>query len=257
MSVVTPFFAANWKMNKAVAEVAPFFQKLAVETKGAGKCAVVVAPPASHLSEAAKAIQGTGFALSGQNSGPAASGAFTGEIAPQVLKELGAGWTLIGHSERRHVFKEGDDLLGKRVAAALEAGLPIIFCVGETLEERRKGGTRAVVEQQLSLLAPLAGRLAGRVVIAYEPVWAIGTGENATPEQAEEVHTWIAAWGAKCFKDCPPILYGGSVKPDNAAALMSRRFVDGLLVGGASLEASSFAGIIRHGLSGWESKGKA
>jgi len=250
--VIRPLFAANWKMNKQVSEVRAYVQGFIQAALPLEKCEVVVAPPSTHLTTLGSEAQNRVFQIAGQNCGPAASGAFTGEIAPGMLKELGADWVLLGHSERRHVFHEDEALIGKRLSAALSAGLKVIFCVGETLSERKQGTTRAVIEKQLGNL-----KLAQKgkdLVVAYEPVWAIGTGEVATPEQAEEAHRWIAEWCGAELGQTPRILYGGSVKPENSAELMAQRHVDGLLVGGASLEAESFAAIIRHGVRGWESK---
>lgn len=255
MSLV-PFFAANWKMNKKTSEIRPFVEGLKNEASLPLKDGlVVVAPQAVQISQLVQEAKSY-LQVAGQNSGPAASGAFTGELSASSLKEAGAEWAIIGHSERRHVFKEDDELIGRRLSAALEAGLGLIFCIGETLSERKTGATRAVVEKQLAVLKPLAAKLSGgaKWVIAYEPVWAIGTGENATPAQAAEVHGWIADWLKRELSQVAAILYGGSVKPDNAAVLMQQPHVDGLLVGGASLEAASFAAIIRHGFEGFSRK---
>lgn len=244
----TRLFAANWKMNKKASEIAPFVRELSQKISGIDGVEIAVAPIMAHLPLLAASLQGTSLRLAAQNAGPAASGAFTGEVSGSQLKEIGVTYALIGHSERRHVFHEGKELLAKRLTAALEAGLSVIYCVGETLQERKAGATRKVVEEQLELLK---GRPTEALVVAYEPVWAIGTGENATPEQAEEVHGWIAEWLERQLKSSSiRILYGGSVKPDNAAGLMARKNVDGLLIGGASLEAQGFADIIRHGSKG-------
>lgn len=252
-----PVFAANWKMNKSAADVEPFFTSFNSAFGKISGCEVIVAPQSVHLGKLAPLASKLGVQTSAQNAGPAASGAFTGEVSPVAFKELGCAWTLVGHSERRHVFGEKEDLLLKRVVAATEAGLKILFCVGETLDERRAGKTISVVESQLSLLTKLPDALSakvwGPVVIAYEPVWAIGTGENATPAQAQEVHAQIRAWiarqkGAQAAHSIR-ILYGGSVKADNAGELMKQPDLDGLLVGGASLEANTFAEIIKKGLT--------
>jgi triosephosphate isomerase (TIM) len=249
-----PFFAANWKMNKSPKDVAPFVSGLVARGVAPEKNDILIAPPATHLSELVKSAHGTSILPCAQNSGPAASGAFTGEISPQLLKELGVGHVLIGHSERRHVFHEDDGLLSRRLKAAWEAGLSVIYCIGETLAERRQGATRAVVERQLELLTGFAGNPES-LTVAYEPVWAIGTGENASPEQAEEVHGWISQWLKKSLAvGTLRILYGGSVKADNAKSLMVKPHIDGLLIGGASLEVGSFADIIQHGRQGWDSK---
>lgn len=257
MSLI-PFFAANWKMNKKVGEIQPFIEGLVSQTPLPMKNGmVVVAPQAPHLSVFASEVKSMGvsaFEVSAQNCGPAGSGPFTGENAPSVLKDSGVEWVILGHSERRHVFKEDDDLIGKRLGAAIEGKLSLIFCIGETLAERKQGATRAVVEKQLAVLKPFKDKLASgivRWVVAYEPVWAIGTGENATPAQAAEVHGWISDWVRRELSQSPPILYGGSVKADNASVLMEQPHVDGLLVGGASLEAASFAAIIRNGFQGF------
>jgi len=251
-----PLFAANWKMNKAVADVAPFMKALwdrlqpLSQKLGAG-FEVVVAPSATHLSAARDAAKNTSIEIGAQNCGHAPSGAFTGEISPLVLKELGCSWVILGHSERRHVYLENDERVLGRLQAALKEGLLPILCVGETLSERKSGKTMAVVEKQLGVLK--SAEMAGKpVVIAYEPVWAIGTGENASPEQAEEVHQFIRNWLKTHFSadlsEKTRILYGGSVKPENSQSLMSQPNVDGFLVGGASLEAKSFAEIVENGL---------
>ncbi|MBI1860689.1 MAG: triose-phosphate isomerase [Deltaproteobacteria bacterium] len=254
-----PFFAANWKMNKSIAESGAFISslvdKLGESASGIGsQFAVVVAPPYTHLGLLADSVGDSRVQISAQNCGVAKSGAFTGEISPSVLKELGCDWAIIGHSERRHVFKEDEILLVARSKAALTESLGVIFCVGETLQDRRAGNTMKVVEGQLRSLGQLSGNSLSRMVLAYEPVWAIGTGENATPAQAEEVHAFMREWVGKAFsKDAAEavrILYGGSVKPDNAEVIMAQPDVDGLLVGGASLEPVTFAGVVLGGLKG-------
>ena len=242
----TPLFAANWKMNKLVKEVTPFFQALQETLKDVkGDYDVMIAPPATHLTSVPK---GSAFHLGSQNCGTTKFGAFTAEISPVVLKELGCQWVIVGHSERRHIYKEDDGLVLARMKAGLTEGLKVVLCVGETLQERKAGKTSNVVETQLAILS----KAWDRVVIAYEPVWAIGTGENATPEQAEEVHSFIRGWvtqrtSANVANELR-ILYGGSVKPENSQALMAQKNVDGFLVGGASLDPVIFAGVIRNGL---------
>ena len=254
-----PFFAANWKMNKSIVEsgafIASFIGKLGATASGVGsEFSVIVAPPYTHLGLMADSADGTKVQISSQNCGVAKAGAFTGEISPSVLKELGCDWTIIGHSERRHVFKEDETLVVARSRAALEEGLGIIFCVGETLQDRRAGKTMKVLEGQLKSLGMLVPSSLSRMVLAYEPVWAIGTGENATPAQAEEVHAFIRDWVGKAFSQEVAqglrILYGGSVKPDNAETIMAQPDVDGLLVGGASLDPLAFSGVVLGGLKG-------
>jgi len=243
----TPIFAANWKMNKSVKETPEFVPRLKAELVSAPAVPyeVIIAPSATHLSALAGALRGTTWKLSGQNCGQAKSGAYTGETSPVVLKELGCEYVILGHSERRHVYGEKDSLVLARLKAAVEEGLKVILCVGEKLEERKANQTFAVLDTQLAILKGLS--LGSQLVVAYEPVWAIGTGENASPEQAQEAHAYIR-------KNLGPagattaILYGGSVKPDNAAAILGKPDVDGFLVGGASLEPGSFAGVIKNGL---------
>lgn len=211
---------------------------------------VVVCPVATVLKSVADALDGTRIQVSGQNCWHAESGAFTGELSPQMLQDAGCTWTILGHSERRHIFRESDALLNEKLKFALASGLNVIFCIGETLEEREGGTMNDVLTRQL------AGGLSGlsdddfsNVVLAYEPVWAIGTGLTATPAQAEEAHAFVRGVVKEKFNgtvaDALRIQYGGSVKPDNAAELMSQQNVDGALVGGASLDAESFAAIVR------------
>jgi len=248
-SVRKPLFAANWKMNKTAAELSPFVGDLFTELAGPGAgevYQVLVAPPAVYLQALSVLARGKPMELAAQNCGTAASGAFTGELSPGMIRDVGANWALLGHSERRHVFGETDSLVEQRLKAALAGGLRVIFCVGETLEEREAAKTFAVLERQLQCLSGFDAAARARIVVAYEPVWAIGTGRNATPGQAQEVHSWIRRWAGNELR----LLYGGSVKPDNAESLMAQADVDGFLVGGASLEAKPFAAIIRGGLAG-------
>lgn len=245
-------------MNKAVAETGEFvsrFKALLADIPGtAGKSyEVVIAPPATHLATLALAVKGTAMEVGGQNCGTARAGAFTGEISPAVLKEVGCSHVILGHSERRHVYKEDDALIAARAKAALDEGLKVIFCVGEVLAERKENKTFQRVETQLSVLLDKAFVNSWpRLVIAYEPVWAIGTGETATPQQAQEVHAFIRKWvsdkGLGKEAAALRILYGGSVKPENSGQIMSQPDVDGLLVGGASLDPTAFAGIVKNGL---------
>lgn len=254
----TPIFAANWKMNKLVRESAEFVEKFTsamvdCPLKAGKDFEVLLAPSPTHLSTLAGLLKNTPFKLSAQNSGTTQFGAFTGETSPAVLKELGCDWVILGHSERRHVFKEDDALIMSRVHAALTEGLNVLLCVGEVLADRKAGNTFKTIETQLSKLKEsLPPGSISRLSLAYEPVWAIGTGEVATPEQAQEVHLFIRKWLAeKCnFEESTKIriLYGGSVKPDNSAQIMAQKDVDGLLVGGASLDPATFAGVIKSGL---------
>jgi triosephosphate isomerase (TIM) len=252
-----PVYAANWKMNKALAEVEGFVgtlrKRLSELPRRAGvDYETVVAPTALHLPLLVKAAAGSPIQPSAQNCGYEKAGAFTGEISPETLKELGCPWVILGHSERRHVFQESDALIAKRLKAALDCGLKVILCVGEKLEARQSGKTLEVVAGQLSLLkdAGFAGRW-DQLVLAYEPVWAIGTGETATPAQAQEAHAFIRKWVSGVAPQAAlalRILYGGSANAANSAVLMRETDVDGLLVGGASLDANSFADLIRNGL---------
>jgi triosephosphate isomerase len=224
--------AGNWKMFKGPDEAAAFCRELrAADTGGAE---VVVCPPYVSLEAAVQALAGTEIGVFAQSCHWAAEGAFTGEISAQMLAELGVYGTLVGHSERRQLFGETDETVQRRVAAALEAGLHVIACVGETEDEREAGETETVLRRQVSVLEADDG-----LVVAYEPVWAIGTGKTATPQLAQEAHETI-----KSLLDVP-VLYGGSVKPDNAAELLAQPAIDGALVGGASLEVDSFAAICR------------
>jgi triosephosphate isomerase len=224
--------AGNWKMYKGPRETAAFCQTLRERELGAA--GVVVCPPFPSLASAVEVLAGTEIAVAAQNVHWEAEGAFTGEISARMLLELGVYGAIVGHSERRQYFGETDESTGRRAAAALEAGLAVIACVGETEAEREAGQTEAVLRRQLAVFEPHPD-----LVVAYEPVWAIGTGRTATPEVAQDAHAFI-----KSQLDVP-VLYGGSVKPENAAELLALPDVDGALVGGASLDADSFAAICR------------
>ncbi|HZU20477.1 MAG TPA: triose-phosphate isomerase [Gaiellaceae bacterium] len=223
--------AGNWKMFKGAAEAAAFCRALRGAALPDG-VDVVVAPPYVSLSEAVQALAGTEIGVFAQNCHWERDGAFTGEVSAPMLKELGVYGTIVGHSERRHWFGETDETAARRASAALAEGLHVIACVGETLEEREAGETEAVLRRQL---APFEHD--DNLVIAYEPVWAIGTGRTATPETAQEAHDAIKA------RFDLPVLYGGSVKPENAAELLAQPAIDGALVGGASLDLDSFVAI--------------
>jgi triosephosphate isomerase (TIM) len=226
--------AGNWKMHKGAEETAEFCRLLRDQLEWVDGVDVAVCPPFLSLSAAVQALAGTDIAVAAQNVHWAAEGPFTGEISAPMLFELGVYGAIVGHSERRQLFGETDEGVGKRAAAGLEAGLWIIACVGETEDEREAGETENVLRRQVSVL-----QQHDQLVIAYEPGWAIGTGKTATPEQAQEAHAFI-----KGLIDVP-ILYGGSVKPDNAAELLGQPDVDGALVGGASLEVDSFSAICK------------
>ncbi len=220
--------AGNWKMFKGPAEARGFFDAFE-PPEGVD---VVVCPPYASLAAAVE----SGAKIYAQNVHWEPTGAYTGEVSPQMLLELGVQGALVGHSERRQLFGESDEAVARRARAALEAGLGVIACVGETLEQRESGDTELVLKIQVEAIAFAAGEHEN-LVLAYEPVWAIGTGRTATPEQAREAHAFIRSLLDR------PILYGGSVKPDNAAELLSQPGIDGALVGGASLEPDTFAAI--------------
>ena len=224
--------AGNWKMFKGPEEAAEFCRTL--RERDLGRADVVVCPPYVSLERAVAALAGTEIGVFAQNCHWAAEGAFTGEISAPMLRELGVYGTIVGHSERRQLFGETDETVGRRAAAALAAGLHVIACVGETEDEREAGETEAVLRRQLSVL-----ERDDNLVVAYEPVWAIGTGRTATPELAQAAHEVV-----KSELDVP-VLYGGSVKPENAAQLLAQPAVDGALVGGASLDVDSFSAICR------------
>jgi triosephosphate isomerase len=226
------FIAGNWKMFKGPREAGEFCR--ALRTTDLGDVDVAVCPPYVSLAEAVQALAGTEIGVFAQSCHWETEGAFTGEISAPMLIELGVYGTIVGHSERRQFFGETDETVARRVNAALEHGLHVIACVGETEAEREAGETEAVLRRQVAVL-----EADDSMVIAYEPVWAIGTGKTATPEIAQEAHAFI-----KSLIDAP-VLYGGSVKPENAAELAAQPDVDGALVGGASLDVESFAAICR------------
>jgi triosephosphate isomerase len=230
--VEVPLVAGNWKLFKGPAETHAFCIELRDRLGRLEGVDVAVCPPSVSLGAAVLALAGTEIAVTAQNVHWEDSGAYTGEVSPAMLREIGVYGTIVGHSERRQYFCETDDTVARRTAAALEAGLFVIACVGELEEERERGETEAVLRRQVSVLEPHEN-----LVVAYEPVWAIGTGKTATPEIAQDAHAFV-----KSLLDVP-VLYGGSVKPDNAAELLSQPAVDGALVGGASLEVESFASI--------------
>jgi len=242
--------AGNWKMNKNLMESQYLISKLA---SGLGSkklnCEVIVCPPFTSLSEVNTLIKNTPLKLGAQNLYFQESGAYTGEISGTMLKSVGCEYVIIGHSERRTIFNESDGLINKKIKAAFAAGLKPIFCIGETLEERISGKEKDILNKQLSGgLAEISMEQMKSLIIAYEPVWAIGTGKTATPEQAEEMHQFIRMYIKNDFNeetaDNLIIQYGGSVKPENAKELLSQPDIDGALVGGACLNAESFISII-------------
>jgi len=241
--------AGNWKMNRTSADARSLAEEITAEAGRQTEVQVVVCPPFTALESVAKAVEGTNIALGAQNMHPKASGAYTGEISAPMLRALFCNFVILGHSERRAYFGETDAFINEKVLAALDSALKPILCVGETLAERDAGSTLAVVSKQLRAgLAKVPADKAVEVVIAYEPVWAIGTGRNATPEQAQEVHAFIRAelveiLGASAAGRIR-ILYGGSMKPDNAVGLLAQPDIDGGLIGGAALEARSFLKLV-------------
>ena len=242
--------AGNWKMNKTVAESLDLVRGLKIELTNVKEVDIVICPPFTALSEVSKAVLDSNIRLGAQNMSEHNVGAFTGEIAAVMLKEFSVRYVILGHSERRQYQKESDALIAKKTLAALGASLKPIICVGETLAEREAGHTEKVLETQVrGSLAGLTKDQMSESVLAYEPVWAIGTGKTATTAQAQEAHAFIRRLLGKMFDDSVAkkvrIQYGGSVKPSNARELMSQADVDGALVGGASLEARSFADIIK------------
>ncbi|HLQ78562.1 MAG TPA: triose-phosphate isomerase [Terriglobia bacterium] len=246
-----PIIAGNWKMFKTLAETRAFFDALIPGIQGVDHCEIVVAPPFTALSAAAEEADGTRVSISAQDVFWEAQGAFTGEIAVRMLVDAGCTYTIIGHSERRQFFGETDETVEKKTRAAINGGLHAIVCVGEMLSERDAGQAAAVVRRQVQGgLGKFSEKELSNITIAYEPVWAIGTGRTATPEIAEEMHleirkTILEIHGAAAA-GAVRILYGGSVKPDNIASLMKCEDIDGALVGGASLDPASFTSIIKY-----------
>ncbi len=238
---MVPIIAGNWKMNKDPGESRSLVQALLSLLGEVRDREIVLIPPFTSLAIVAESIRNSKVKLGAQNMHWEKSGAYTGEISGLFLRSLGCEYVVIGHSERRHVMGETDEVLNKKLKTALEIGLISIFCVGETEHEREQGRTREVIARQLEMgLKDIEGEV-HKLVFAYEPVWAIGTGKTATPRQAAEVHQFIRTQ----LKKKSTILYGGSVKPDNVDALMAEQEIEGVLVGGASLKPDSFARIIK------------
>jgi triosephosphate isomerase len=244
--------AGNWKMYKTVSEAVELVEELKMRVGGIDSVEVVVAPPFTSLFAVRQALKGSPIHLAAQNLYYEKEGAYTGEVSPEMVRDVGCRYVIVGHSERREIFGETDETVNKKVRAALQAGLSPIFCMGESLAEREAGKTMEVVQRQLR--EGLSGCSNGEmesVVIAYEPIWAIGTGKTATPEQANEVHSRARNFLSEIFDTemaaRTSILYGGSVKPSNAKELIACSDIDGALVGGASLTADSFAEIVLSG----------
>ncbi len=246
-----PVIAGNWKMNMNREETARFAEEFIPAIQAVTEVEIVIAPPFTSIPTLAKKAAGTPLKVAAQNMHHEDSGAYTGEISPLFLKELGVTHVIIGHSERRHHFGETDQAVNLKAKKALSTGLTPIVCVGETLEEREKGETKNVVRIQVEEgLKGVVIETGLELIIAYEPVWAIGTGRTATPEQAQEVHVHIRKLLGELFGDETAenvrILYGGSVKPENIKSLMAMSDIDGALVGGASLKPESFEKIVKY-----------
>jgi len=243
-----PFIAGNWKLHKTISETLELVSTLKNELTGIDDADLVVAPPFTAISRATEALADSNIAVAGQNCYPEPSGAFTGEVSPQLLRDAGCAYAIVGHSERRQIFGEKDDFINRKVKALLAADLIPILCIGETLGERDNGEMYDVLKRQVSLgLEGIDAETTASVVVAYEPVWAIGTGKTASDEQAQEAHAFIRGLLHGLFGEDAAektrILYGGSVKPDNVDGLMAMPDIDGTLVGGASLKVADFARI--------------
>jgi triosephosphate isomerase len=245
----TPFIAGNWKMFKTVHEAVVFVKELRGLVKDVTDVDIVVGPPFTALHAVAEAARNSNVAVAAQNLHWEREGAFTGEVSAAMIKEAGAEYVIIGHSERRRLFGETDVIVNRKVTAAIGAGVIPIMCVGETLEERERNETLAILDRQIKDgLDGVTGDQVAALVVAYEPVWAIGTGRNATAAQAGEAHAHIRMrlrqwFGAEAAEQCR-VIYGGSVKPDNISQLIAEPDVDGALVGGASLDLKSFSDIV-------------
>jgi triosephosphate isomerase len=244
-----PVLAANWKMFKTTHETLAYVRELGALLKGVQGVEVVVAPPFTSIATAAEAARNTTIGIAAQDMYFEKEGAFTGEVSAAMIKDAGASYVIVGHSERRRLFGESDETVNRKAHAALAAELIPIVCIGETLAEREAGQMFAVLDRQIKDgLKGLSGDQVAGLIVAYEPVWAIGTGKNATPVEADEAHRHIRArlreWFGAAASDACRIQYGGSVKPDNIQALMALADVDGALIGGASLQVASFHDMI-------------
>jgi len=248
-----PFIAGNWKMNLNGRGAVELARGLVAAIGSVEAVDLAVCPPAVYLREVAGALKGSRIALGAQNMFDEDDGAYTGEISGSMLKDVGCRYVILGHSERRHVIGESDEIVNRKVLKALADGLEVIFCVGELLAERQAGRTPDVVSRQVKIgLEGVSAAQASRVTVAYEPVWAIGTGVTATPGQAQEVHVMIRGLLGRIYDAALAqrlrIQYGGSVKPGNAGELLGQPDVDGALVGGASLKVDDFVGIVKAGI---------
>ena len=250
-----PMIAGNWKMHMTTREARDLVTGILQQTEDVdpARVDILVAPPYTALSTVSELLADTPVLLAGQNMHWEEKGAFTGEISPVMLKDVGCSHVIIGHSERRQYFGESNETVNKKLHAAFAHDLTPLLCVGESLEQRETGQTFSVIEEELEIgLNGLTTEQLQSMILAYEPIWAIGTGKTASPEQAEEVHAFIREWlGERADKETAQairILYGGSVKPENIEGLMAKENIDGGLVGGASLKADSFAQIVKRGL---------
>jgi triosephosphate isomerase len=246
-----PVLAANWKMHKTTKEALAFLDAFIPMTQGVEGRQIVIAPSFVSLEAVSTRCQDSVVEVAAQNMFHREQGAFTGEVSPLMIRGAGAGWVILGHSERRHIFGEDDELIGKKVKSAVDHGLNLFLCIGETLEERDAGRIEEVLSRQLEKgLALVSGNDYSKIVIAYEPVWAIGTGRTATLEQISQAHRFVRELIAEQVSSTVAqeirILYGGSVKPANVGDIMSLQDVDGALVGGASLEPDSFIQIVKY-----------
>jgi triosephosphate isomerase len=244
------YVAGNWKMFTTAASAESLARAVAQGTSNYRNVKVGLFPPFPYLGLVVQAVKDSSLVIGAQDVYPEKEGAFTGEVSPVMLNDVGCRSVLVGHSERRHKLGESDAFLNRKVMAGLAAGLEVVFCIGETLDERESNQTQHVLAKQIHAgLAGIESSTAGKLVIAYEPVWAIGTGRNATPQQAQDAHHFVrreltARFGEKVASELP-ILYGGSVKPDNAGEIIRQADVDGALVGGASLVAAQFLAIVQ------------
>jgi triosephosphate isomerase len=246
-----PFIAGNWKMNLQRESALALVSTLREALGARSDVDVAVFPPFVYLGDVARALAGSPIRVGGQNCCDQVSGAYTGEVSAAMLVDVGATLVILGHSERRHVYGESDELVQKKARTALDANLDVILCVGETLAERQSGKTETVIGRQLTRgLAGVSSRELARITLAYEPVWAIGTGHNATPEQASQAHAYLRGVLSSLYHDGSAsnvrIQYGGSVKPSNADALLTASDVDGCLVGGASIAADTFLPLLSY-----------
>jgi triosephosphate isomerase len=249
-----PVFAANWKMHKTLAETLAYVREFGALAKNLTSAEIVLAPPFTAIASAAEAVTRTRLAIAAQDLYFEREGAFTGEVSATMIKDAGATHVIIGHSERRRLFGETDASVNRKLRAALTGGLTAIVCIGETLEEREAGATLAILDRQIRVgLDGLSGDEIAALIVAYEPVWAIGTGRNATAAEAGEAHAHIRARLRQWFGGAPAdrcrILYGGSVKPENIRELAGLEDVDGALVGGASLEPRTFFEIVSRAMA--------